>query len=184
MEVSMPKQPGSQYTNEERIAVSADYFVTGNISKTAEIHNIPRTTVDGWIKSDWGVELLVTIRHEKGEEFDANVTKLIDSAFEEAQDRVENGDQKLVKVKRTIKHDDGSMEVSEDYELKRQPMTGKDLTVVAGISYEKRQLHRNQPTAITGSMDTRALAEQCMELSRTMRDHRLVAVQKKSEEDE
>jgi len=51
--ISIPKQPGSQYSNDQRVAVIADYMVTGNITKTAELHNIPRTTIDGWIKSDW-----------------------------------------------------------------------------------------------------------------------------------
>ena len=76
---TIPKQPGSQYSDEQRRGVIADYFVTGNITKTADMHNIPRTTIDGWIKSEWGVELLVKIRHEKGEEFDANISKFIDT---------------------------------------------------------------------------------------------------------
>jgi len=170
--VLIPKQPGSHYTNEQRRSVIADYFVTGNITKTAEMNNMPRRTVGTWIKSSWGIELLAEVRHEKGEEFDANITKLIDSAFEAAQDRVTNGDQKLVKVKKAIKHEGGSMEMSEDYELKRQPMTGKDLAVVAGISYEKRQLHRNQPTAIRGDSSTvQALADEFRKLSA---DHKAI----------
>ena len=183
--ISIPKQPGSQYSNDQRVAVIADYMVTGNIKKTANLHNIPRKTVSGWLKSSWGIEMLAAIRHEKGEEFDANITKLIDSAFEQAQDRVENGDHKLVKVKKAIKHDDGSLEVSEDYELKRQPMAGKDLAVVGGISYEKRQLHRNQPTSISGS-DNKNIVALAKEFRKLSRDHRniqdsVVAVQEDEE---
>ena len=39
------------------------------------------------------------------------------------------------------------------------------------IAYAEQQLHGNQPTSINGSLDTRALAERCKDLSRTMRDY-------------
>ncbi len=166
--ISIPKQPGSQYTDEQRIAVLADYMVTGNITKTAEMHNMPRRTIGNWINSDWGVELLAEIRHEKGEELDANLTKLIDAAYEQAQDRVENGDYRVTK----------------DGKLFRVPMGGYQLVISGSTAYDKRQLHRNQPTSISSNQDSRALAEQCKELSRTMRDHRVVSTQKPVDSEE
>ncbi len=164
--MTIPKQPGSQYTNEQRFNVIADLFVIGSITKTAEMHNMPKQTVSNWARSEWGVELLGQIGTEKGEELDANFTKLIDSAFEQAQDRVENGDYR----------------VSKDGKLIRVPMGGKELVISGATVYDKQRLHRNQPTAITGSQDNRALSEVCKELSRTMRDHRVVSVQEESEE--
>ena len=152
--VSIPAQPGSQYTNDQRIAVIADYSVTGNITKTADLHNMPKQTVSNWAKSDWGIELLGQIRTEKGEELDANLTKLIDSAFEQAQDRIENGDYRVTK----------------DGKLIRVPMGGYQLVISGATTYDKRQLHRNQPTAISGESETiKALAEQFKQLSR---DHK------------
>ena len=190
--MTIPKQPGSQYTNEQRFNVIADLFVIGSITKTAEMHNMPKQTVHNWAKSEWGVELLGQIGTEKGEELDANFTKLIDVAFDEAEDRIKNGDFRLVKTKKAIKHDDGSLEVAEDYELKRIPMGGKELVISGATVYDKRQLHRNQPTSITDSKDRRVLAEICKELSRTMskelgraraeKQVNVVATQEKSEE--
>ena len=63
MNTQIPKQPGSQYTDQQRRAVIADYVATGNISKTAANHNLPRTTVTGWVQSEWGKDLTVKIRH-------------------------------------------------------------------------------------------------------------------------
>jgi len=134
----IPKQQGSHYSDEQRRAVIADYFITGNITKTANMNNIPRRTVGTWIKSDWGVEMLAEVHHEKGEEFDANLTKLIDSAFEEAQDRVENGD----------------FRVNKDGQLIRVPMGGKELVISGATVYDKRQLHRNHPTNISDSQSS------------------------------
>ncbi len=146
----IPKQPGSQYTDEQRRAVIADYCVTGNITKTAEMHNMPKQTVSNWAKSDWGVELLGQIRTEKGEEFDANISKFIDAAFEQAQDRVEKGDFRLTK----------------DGKLVRVPMGGYQLVISGATAYDKRQLHRNQPTAISdNSGDMKALANEFRKLS-------------------
>ena len=140
---------------------------------------MPKQTVHNWARSEWGVELLGQIGTEKGEELDAHFTKLIDVAFDEAEDRIKNGDYRLVKTKKAIKHDDGSLEVAEDYELKRIPMGGKELVISGATVYDKRQLHRNQPTSITDKQDSRLLSEICKELSRASRrlDDRVVSVQ-------
>ena len=127
---------------------------------------MPEQTVRDWTKSEWGVELYGEIREQKEPELDASFTKLIDSAFEQAQDRVENGDYRVTK----------------DGKLIRVPMGGKELVISGATVYDKQRLHRNQPTSISSSLDNRALAEQCKELSRTMRDHRVVAVQEESKE--
>ena len=164
----IPKQPGSQYTDEQRIAVLADYYVIGNITKTADMHNMPKQTVSSWVRSEWGVEILGQIGTEKGEEYDANLTKLIDSAFAEAQDRIDNGD----------------FRVTKDGKLIRVPMGGKELVISGATVYDKQRLHRNQPTSITSKHDSRAMLEACKELSRTMRDHGVVSVQTKSKVDE
>lgn len=79
---AIPKQPGSQYSNEQRRAVIADYVVTGNISKTAKTNNLPRMTVDGWVKSEWGKEMAVNIRHSDEQALDANLTTLNGNTME------------------------------------------------------------------------------------------------------
>ena len=144
---SLTKQ-GSKYSDEDRRRVVVEYFITGSISKVAKSTGIPRRTINDWKNTDWWHDVVAMVRHEKGEEFDANLTKLIDVAFVEAEDRIKNGDFRLVKTKKAIKHEDGSLEVAEDYELKRVPMGGKELVISGATVYDKRQLHRNQPTSI------------------------------------
>ena len=140
---------GSKYTDEQRRQAVVEFLVLGNMTKVAESIGIARQTLVHWKnESDWWDELYDKVQHEKGEEFDANLTKLVDSAFEQAQDRIDNGDFRLVKTKKAIKHEDGSLEVSEDYELKRVPMGGKELTISGATAYDKQRLHRNQPTSI------------------------------------
>ena len=156
----IPKQPGSPYTDEQRRAVIADLVVIGNMTKTAKLHNMPKQTVYEWAKSDWGVEMLGQIRTEKGEELDANLTKLIDSAFEQAQDRVDNGD----------------FRVNKDGDLIRVPMGGRDLVISGATVYDKRQLHRNQPTNISDSRSTneqlRKVLDQCAAVADQLKEKR------------
>ncbi len=160
----IPKQPGSHYSDEQRRAVIADYFVTGNITKTADMNNIPRRTVGTWLKSDWGLELLAEVRHEKGEEFDANLTKLIDSAFAEAQDRVENGD----------------FRVNKEGQLIRVPMGGKELVISGATVYDKRQLHRNQPTNISDSRSSREqlqkVLDKCAAINKSLEEKHINSI--------
>ena len=75
MNTRIPKQPGSQYTDQQRKAVIASYVEMGNVSKVAEIHSLPRTTVTGWVRSEWGKELIVKIRHSDEQVSVTNLTK-------------------------------------------------------------------------------------------------------------
>ena len=177
----IPKQPGSHYSNETRRKVIADYFVTGNITKTADMNNMPRRTVGTWIKSEWGVELLAEVRHEKSEEFDAHLTKLIDTSFEEAEDRIKNGDFRLVKTKKAIQNDDGKLEVSEDYELKRIPMGGKELVISGATVYDKQRLHRNQPTQIQAQVADAQIKSFINEYRKLSQTYKVVSTQENSE---
>ena len=146
----------------------ADFVVTGNITKTAALHNMPEQTVRDWTKSEWGIELVGEIREQKAPELDANFTKLIDSAFKQAQDRVDNGDYRVTK----------------DGKLIRVPMGGKELVISGATVYDKQRLHRNQPTAITGKAETlNSLAKQFDQLAQSYKEKqvKVVSVQTKNQ---
>ena len=144
-------KPGSKYSDEDRRRAVVEYCVLGNTKKVAKTTGIPRTTINDWKKTDWWDEEIVKVRHEIDDQILAqNLTNAM-KAGDELADRIENGDQKLLKVKRAIKHDDGSVEISEDYELRAEPMKGRDLAVVTGIVQDKARIQLNLPTSITQS---------------------------------
>ena len=63
--------------------------------------------------------------------------------------------------------------------LKELPnATAQQASIVAGVAFDKMRLIDNKPTSIT-AQDNRALADVCIELSRTMRDHSVVSTQHK-----
>ena len=123
---------GSKYTDEDRLRVAVEFCVTGNMKQVAKRTGIPRSTLGDWKQTEWWDDLIGKVRHEKAEELDANLTKLIDSSFSQAQDRVDNGDYR----------------VNKDGSLIRVPMGGRDLVIAGATVYDKQRLHRNQPTSI------------------------------------
>ena len=148
-ELVKARSKGSKYSDNERRRAVVEFYVHGNMIKVSEITGIPDTTLATWKNhADWWDEMVAEVREEISEEILvlnlSNATK----TGKELTDRIENGDHKLVKTKRAIKRDDGSLEVSEDYELKRVPMSGRDLAIAGGIVQDKAARGMGLPTHI------------------------------------
>ncbi len=137
---------GSKYSDEQRTQAAIHYAVTGSLVKTEKATGIPDSTIGTWKKQDWWVELVGSVRDEKGEEHRAMYSQIVDKA------------QRIT--------------------LEKLPdASAAQANLIACQATDKVKLHDGMPTSITGSIDNRALAEQCKELSRTMRDHRVVSTQ-------
>lgn len=78
--------------------------MTGNITGVARHLGIPLGTVQSWYRQDWWKEVEEEIRKEAKSKLGTNLQKIVDRAFEEVQDRLENGewiyDQKQGQLKR------------------------------------------------------------------------------------
>jgi len=86
-----------------------------------------------------------------------------------------------VKTKKAIKRDDGSLEVSEDYELKRVPMGGKELIVGGAVVYDKQRLHRNQPTQIRARTADAQIQSFISEYRKIAQSYKVVSTQENCE---
>jgi hypothetical protein len=75
--------------------------------------------------------MLAELRAEKSAELDGISARIIDEATAQLLDRLKNGDQYIV-----------------GGEVKRKPLSARDLTLVAAIPYDKRALARHEPTQI------------------------------------
>ena len=148
------------YTDTDHRAAALEYLIKGNQAAVSRSLNIPEPTLCDWRKTDWWVELTEEFRSEKKDQIEAAFTQIIEKANAETIDRLENGDVYVYQGK-----------------AMRAPMKGRDTATVSAISFDKLRLSLNLPTSISGNIDNRALAEQCKELSRTMRDHGVVSTQ-------
>lgn len=142
---------GSKYSDDDRRQAVILYHIHGTHQKVADFMNIPRQTVTNWSDQEWWGELSQEISLQTESQILAKNQKIIDAGQDELQDRIENGDYRPVKVKKAIKHEDGSMEMSEGYENIRVPMTGRDLTIASGTMQDKRRIQLNLPTSIISS---------------------------------
>jgi hypothetical protein len=122
---------GSHYSDDQRREAVAQCVVLGNWRRVAEATGIPQRTLGDWSRQPWYHVIFAEVRAEKGAELDGQLTRIIHKATDELFDRLQNGDAVLV----------GS-------EIKRKPVSARDLAMIAGITYDKRALLRDDPTAI------------------------------------
>ncbi len=128
------------YSDEDKRQAVGLYLVLGVMSKVSEQLSIPERTLNTWRnETEWWNELAADAKQATTDRIKASIDKTIDLAFREVQDRLENGDAILDKKG----------------EIVRKPMTGRDAGIIAGIMVDKRQILSNQPTIITGNVDSR-----------------------------
>ncbi len=165
---------GSKHTDEDRRRVVIEYHIKGNDQAVADTTGISRQTINTWrLHSDWWDELLGEVRHEIDDQILGQNLQIATKAGENVLDSLENGDEKLVWDKEKKEH-----------VIKRVKPGAYHSMLVSGISQDKARTQLNLPTLISSNQDNRELAEVCKELSRTMRDHRVVSVQKGSSDRE
>jgi len=71
------------------------------------------------------------------------------------------------------------VDAAQQVALEKLPeASAQQAMIIAATGTDKIRLHDGMPTSIAGNTDTRELAERCKELSRTMRDHGVVSIQK------
>lgn len=122
------------YSEKEKLNAVCVFAVAGNSRRVAEITKIPEATIRAWKSTEWWADAMSRIITEQDEELNSKLTKLVDKAVDEVNDRLENGNYiynpKLDK-------------------LVRKPVDAKELAIVTAISIDKRQLLRGQPTSRT-----------------------------------
>jgi len=149
LELSDLYSPFSKYTVEEKMNIVLCYFLTGKSNYAATLAKnsygikVPPATIRAWkTKSSWWLDVYNECKKKKNEELDSACSQVIHQNLEEIQDRVTKGDYKLAKV---IDEETGKT----INKVIRMPMTGRDLVIVMGTIFDKRQLLRGEATART-----------------------------------
>jgi hypothetical protein len=119
---------GSLYTDQQRRQAVLCYLLHGNWRTVAAATGIPQRTLNDWALQPWFGTLLAEVRAEKGTELDGAFTQIIHAAIEQLLDRLKNGDPVMVAG-----------------QVKRKPVSARDLALVAAITYDKRALARGRP---------------------------------------
>lgn len=122
-------------SKQKKLIAATAYILHGSATKAAKIAGVSKPTVLDWKNnSEWWPYLIAHLKEKHDEELEAKTGKVIDQALEAVQDRVVNGDV-------VMNYKTGEME--------HKPISGKDMTIIFGTLYDKRQLMRNNPTSIS-----------------------------------
>lgn len=141
-ELSKPQQNQVQqtqeYTVENKVQCATLYFMCGSFKQVQKDTGIKWGTIATWArKSTWWDEVIHKLRKEKQDELDAMMTNFLHEAQHQALDRVKNGDYKM----------------TAGGELKRVPMSGRDLALTSAAFFDKRALIRGDATSISRRKD-------------------------------
>ena len=117
----------------------ADFFVAyvcGNsYKKAAEMSGVIASTAKTWQHQVWKPELKEASRGVAGQRVDRKLSKIIDLALGNLEDRLVTGDP-----------------YKNGKEIDYKPVLAKDSALIAAIAYDKRALSRGEPTAIEAEM--------------------------------
>lgn len=99
---------------------------------------VPTQTIRHWRLQDWFKDLVDEIRREDDHEVDAKLTKIVGKSLDAVVDRLENGD---------------FMFNPKQGKFVRRPVYARDVTRIADIMFDKRNLLRGKPTSISGKQE-------------------------------
>lgn len=126
------------WPEETRHKAAAIYATIGDVKETARLCEVPESTIKNWRKQLWFYDIIQEIREENNEAIDVTFNAIINKSLTQILDRVENGD----------------VVFDRKGALVRRPLTAKDLSLVAAINIDKRQLLRGEPTSRSESVST------------------------------
>lgn len=128
------KRSKKHYPEAKKIEAATLYAALGNVYRVAELTGVPYGTCKKWSQEDWWYATLARVKRENLDEMDAKTTKIIDKALDKLMERIDGGDYIYdMKTGRTVPI----------------PMSGRDLAIVTGTIFDKRQLLRGEATKIT-----------------------------------
>ena len=122
----------SPWTPEQKLGAVLAYIITGT-SRGVFLHTgIPAGTVRRWKhKAAWWPDAVNQMRKRKQDEVDAKLTGALDRIIDNLVDRVDNGD--------VVFNKEGLQE--------RKPISGRDMAIIMGVTFDKRALMRGDATS-------------------------------------
>jgi hypothetical protein len=123
-------------------------LVHGVPAVVAKAINVPHTTLSKWQADPAWEERMLRVRQANIARLDAGLTRCLDKALAQVEDRIDYGDERLV----SVRDEGGAVSVQPT----RVKMSGRDLAVTAGILFDKRQLLRGvSPAGSRGPIEDR-----------------------------
>lgn len=131
-----------RYTTEDKMQAVAAFACYGTIAQAADSLNIPVPTMQCWKGSEWWDKAFRIENTKAQEKLDAGYTRIIAKHIEKIETRIEDGDY---------------AGRDKEGEILLKPVSAKDLAVIGGVLFDKRQLLRGLATNHTSKVDSEGL---------------------------
>lgn len=155
------------YTDEERESAVRTYLALGSYVKAGEALGMCWQAIALWKHRDpvWWEETVAKIQMELEEQYRAGWRNVLSSALSVMQDRLENGNHKLVQVGK----DENGKVITE---IVRVPVEAKDAVVIGGIACDKLRVSMGLPNRITGKVEDNDRLGELRKLAQASREAR------------
>lgn len=128
----------SEYTPEVKLKALQTYAAYGSMQQVEKRLGIPWKTVQSWKRLDWWKSNIEAVREEADDKLDGMFTNVVHKATEAIEDRLSNGDERVDKN-------------GDTYRVK---VGARDLSIIAGTLYDKRNLVRGKTTTGASAQTT------------------------------
>lgn len=131
-----PEMHTGQTTREQKVSAAVAYLMGNSLTRSAKIAGVTKPTIFDWkYRSSWWGDLLTHLKTYHDADLEARTTGVINKTLGEIEDRIEKGDEVVTKDGDTV----------------RKRVGARDMAIIFGTLYDKRQLMRSQPTSISES---------------------------------
>lgn len=121
---------------ERREAFVAAYFAGGSQKNAAAIAGVHIDTAGKWCRSPWFEKAMRDLKRARDKGLDGRITRILDKALDQLEERIEKGDQRVVVV--------GRGEHAHT-EVENVPVPARDLAIITGVLFDKRAAIRREP---------------------------------------
>lgn len=129
--------PRAQIAPEIKMQGAMCYLMTGTVKGAEKLSGIDKRTISNWkTHAQWWPVVLEKLRAEKQDELDGQFTGLIHEYTDALRDRLEKGDEVIVRTKYGV-------------EKHRKKVTTKEAAAVLATLFDKRAALRGDPTNFT-----------------------------------
>ncbi len=102
------------------------FYRLSQVKKAAEEVGISEAVARAWFKEPWFKRSIEHLRMSFDAQMDGRITRILDKALGEIEDRLDKGDEKIVKYK-------------DHHETVRVAVGAQTLAVMTGVLYDKRE---------------------------------------------
>jgi len=120
------------WSQEKKIECCTLYAAVGNVRDVSQLTDVPENVLRAWKTEDWWCEVIAQVTREEDEAITAKFTHVVNTALDGLIEVLEKGNR--VYNPKTDTYVD-------------VPLTSKDLTQIASVFTDKRQLIQGKPTS-------------------------------------